>query len=154
MPELGEQLAQIYGIEEGGSTFKRLLYTIPFKNYVKFGVKEMLASLKGKVNRTIIAYGDLVYQPIKLSVFNKHIDDYHVYERLDDKMIDEFTKIYGKSKVVIVDDKLSSLEKFHDAIPSIQTIWLTGGPYKSDSTFKSDYTVNSISELAELISEL
>ncbi|MFH1244337.1 MAG: sugar phosphate nucleotidyltransferase [bacterium] len=154
MPELGELLATEYRVEDGGSTFKRLLYTLPFSDYIKFGVRELLTSLEEKVNRVILAYGDLIYQPIKLSILDQLIDNYHIYEQLDQKMIQEIAKIYQDTETWMIDDKLSTLSQFSIAIPTLKTVWLTGGPYQSHSSFSPTHTVDSISQLDGLFKEL
>lgn len=153
-PELGAQLASIYKIKDGASTFKRLLYTLPFGDYIKPGAKELLSSLKGKGNRTILAYGDLVYQPIKISIFSDYIDNYHVYETLNPKMIAELRALYKDSSAIMIEDKLSTLYTFSQSIPDLTTIWMTGGPYQSKLAYTPTYTINSIGELAQLLTKI
>lgn len=156
MPELGEELAKVFGVESGGPTFKRLFYTLPFEQYIKTGVCEMLTDLRSSGMRVILAYGDLVYQPIKLSIFNNYTDSYQTYEKLTDSTISEIVNIYENSKIFITDDRLKNLANFKKVNQSIKTIWFKDGPYKNDLVdgFKSDYEVQNIAELKELLSNI
>jgi len=155
-PELGEELATVFGINGGGPTFKRLLYTLPFEDFVKPDVNEMLLDLKNIGKRIILAYGDLVYQPIKLSIFNHLIDSWQTYEKLSQETITEILHIYSDSAIILIDDKLTNLANFKKMNPSIKCIWIKDGPYKSDLVegFKADYEVQNIKELHELLKNI
>lgn len=155
-PELGEELAIAFGVDGGGPTFKRLLYTLPFEQFVKSGARAMLTGLKNKGRRVVLAYGDLVYQPIKLSILDHCIDSYQTYEKLTESKISEIINIYGDSKIFLTDDRLSNLANFKKENLSITTIWIKDGPYKKDlvSGFKSDYEVKNIEELSDLLSKI
>lgn len=153
-PELGQLLANSFDLENGAETFKRLLYTLPFRDYIKDGVPELLKNIKGKFNRVILAYGDLVYQPLKLSVFNGLIDNYHVYEQLDNKSLKEISKVYANSETIVLDDKLENLEKFSKSMPNIKTIWIKGGPDQSEIKYSPTFTVSSIDELSKVLESI
>ena len=156
MPELGEELAQAFKIEDGGPIFKRLLYTLPFEDFIKPGAREILTQISSLGKRVILAYGDLVYQPIKLSIFNNFIDTYQAYEKLTSTTISEIIELYGNSQIILIDDKLQNLADFKRSKSTITTVWIKDGPYKNDLVdgFNPDYEIQSILELKELLSKI
>ena len=156
MPELGEELAQAFKIEDGGPIFKRLLYTLPFEDFIKPGAREILTQISSLGKRVILAYGDLVYQPIKLSIFNNFIDTYQTYEKLTPTAISEIIELYDNSQIILIDDKLQNLADFKKSKDGVTTVWIKDGPYKNDLVpgFTPDYAVNNLAELTELIKRI
>lgn len=155
MPEFAHELGEQLGFPDSYLVFKRLFYTLPFENYIKKGVKELLSRSQEDGKVIILATGDYIYQPIKIDVLRNYIDGYHVFEQFDDKALELLSKIYADSQLVFVDDRLSRLNDFKKTLKDARTIHYTDSPYASEtqSGFTPDFSCETINKLAEIMSK-
>ncbi len=130
------------------------IYSMDFNSFIREGFEELFNYISNWSKIVLFAYGDLVYEPIKLvnlSLINWVSDYYVATDKLD--FLPKLAKIYKGYNFYFVDDQIQQLELVNNIFPQATTIHLNQGPYQdqqpSNEHFTPTFSSKSIDDLTE-----
>jgi FMN phosphatase YigB (HAD superfamily) len=153
IPNICDEFASSIGEGYIAEAMKTVFYSLPFKDHLAHGARELLEFLQPRGEAVIFGDGDLVYQPVKINNLGLKglVDDVFVFERKT-AYVPELLEIYSGHNKIVVDDQVRVLEEFKKWDKNTICIWYKYGRYAKEKPNKSSYKPDYIS--ADLREEL
>jgi FMN phosphatase YigB (HAD superfamily) len=154
IPNICDEFASSIGEGYIAEAMKTVFYSLPFKDHLAHGARELLEFLQPRGEAVIFGDGDLVYQPVKINNLGLKglVDDVFVFERKT-AYVPELLEIYSGHNKIVVDDQVRVLEEFKKWDKNTICIWYKYGRYAKEKPNKSSYKPDYISaDLREVLS--
>jgi len=151
VPEIAFKIAKRMSLPDLGVPLKRVIYNLPFKDYVFPGVSGTLEFLRKFGQLVIVSDDNVVYGSAKIrgSGLDNKVDHIHIYQSKQDAF-PELVKLYKHHDLYFIDDQLPNLEALHKLV-ECTSFWISTGPYANLKPKNPDFTpTHTISRFVQI----